>query len=131
MLSSHLPLQSVFVSVHVHYDRVERLGRHSSAPWTCLVFMFGSGRDLVKGGVLRMTGGGAMKYAKLFTEQLGVSLQRTDEIDSIMAGLVLLASHTNSVFRFDLNTRQRVPVDVVRSLTKSPSQPLALESLLR
>lgn len=93
--------------------------------------MFGSGRDLVKGGVLRMTGGGAMKYAKLFTEQLGVSLQRTDEIDSIMAGLVLLASHTNSVFRFDLNTRQRVPVDVVRSLTISPSQPLALASLLR
>ncbi|CDJ37547.1 pantothenate kinase, putative [Eimeria tenella] len=73
-------------------------------------------RDLVKGGVLRMTGGGAMKYAKLFTEQLGVSLQRTDEIDSIMAGLVLLASHTNSVFRFDLNTRQRVPVDVSRDL---------------
>ena len=60
-----------------------------------------------------MTGGGAMKHAKLFKEQLGVSIQRTDEIDSIMAGLVLLASHTNSVFRFDLATKQRVPVDVV------------------
>ncbi|CDJ57889.1 hypothetical protein EMWEY_00012160 [Eimeria maxima] len=73
-------------------------------------------RNLVKGGVLRMTGGGAMKYAKLFTQQLGVSLQRTDEIESIMAGLVLLASHTNSVFRFDLASRQRVPVDVSRDL---------------
>ena len=62
-----------------------------------------------------MTGGGAMKYAELFKKQLGVSLQRTDEIDSIMAGLVLLASHTNSVFRFDLSSRQRVPVDVVRT----------------
>lgn len=57
-----------------------------------------------------------MKYAKLFTQQLGVSLQRTDEIESIMAGLVLLASHTNSVFRFDLASRQRVPVDVSRDL---------------
>lgn len=60
-----------------------------------------------------MTGGGATKYAKLFNELLGVSIQRTDEMDSIMAGLALLASHTNSVFRFDVNTRQRVPVDVV------------------
>ncbi|OEH76174.1 putative pantothenate kinase [Cyclospora cayetanensis] len=72
-------------------------------------------RRLVSGGVLRMTGGGAMKYAKLFKEQLGVNIQRTDEIDSIMAGLVLLASHTNSVFRFDLSTKQRVPVDVAKS----------------
>ncbi|KAL8434392.1 hypothetical protein ACSSS7_003218 [Eimeria intestinalis] len=72
-------------------------------------------RDLLTGGVLRMTGGGAMKYAGLFKDQLGVSLQRTDEMDSIMAGLVLLASHTNSVFRFDLATRQRIPVDVVRN----------------
>lgn len=63
-----------------------------------------------------MTGGGATKYAKLFNELLGVSIQRTDEMDSIMAGLALLASHTNSVFRFDVNTRQRVPVDVSRDL---------------
>lgn len=68
-----------------------------------------------------MTGGGSMKYASLFTEQLGVSIQRTDEMDSIMAGLVLLASHTNSVFRFDLNTRQRVPVDVVRHTSADAS----------
>ncbi|KAL8273231.1 hypothetical protein Esti_002847 [Eimeria stiedai] len=110
-----LDLASPLLTIRASPRRVLRFTYFRTKAFDSLIECLRS-RDLLTGGVLRMTGGGAMKYAGLFKDQLGVSLQRTDEMDSIMAGLVLLASHTNSVFRFDLATRQRIPVDVSRDL---------------
>ncbi|KAL8450153.1 hypothetical protein Emag_003397 [Eimeria magna] len=110
-----LDLASPLLTIRASPRRVLRFTYFRTKAFDSLIECLKS-RDLLTGGVLRMTGGGAMKYAGLFKDQLGVSLQRTDEMDSIMAGLVLLASHTNSVFRFDLATRQRIPVDVSRDL---------------
>ncbi|KEP60135.1 UNVERIFIED_CONTAM: fumble protein [Hammondia hammondi] len=68
------------------------------------------------GGVLRATGGGAHKFSALFLERLGVQLKKLDEMESIMKGLVCLASSTDSVFRFDLQKKQRIHVHVTTPL---------------
>ncbi|KYK62549.1 fumble protein [Toxoplasma gondii TgCatPRC2] len=68
------------------------------------------------GVVLRATGGGAHKFSALFLERLGVQLKKLDEMESIMKGLVCLASSTDSVFRFDLQKKQRIHVHVTTPL---------------
>ncbi|PHJ23665.1 fumble protein [Cystoisospora suis] len=69
-----------------------------------------------KGGVLRATGGGAHKFSHLLSERLGVRLKKLDEMESIMKGLVCLASSTDSVFRFDLESKKRMHVHVTNPL---------------
>ncbi|PFH37606.1 fumble protein [Besnoitia besnoiti] len=68
------------------------------------------------GGILRATGGGAHKFGPLFMQKLGVQLKKRDEMESIMKGLVCLASSTNSVFRFDLQHKKRIHVHVTTPL---------------
>eukprot|EP00922_Rhytidocystis_sp_ex-Travisia-forbesii_P021698 GHVS01031767.1.p1 GENE.GHVS01031767.1~~GHVS01031767.1.p1 ORF type:complete len:879 (-),score=118.95 GHVS01031767.1:87-2723(-) len=61
--------------------------------------------------VLGVTGGGAYKYAKELEEKLSVVVNRQDEMRSIMRGLCYLLEYTTSVFKFDLNLKQRIPVN--------------------
>eukprot|EP00743_Colponemidia_sp_Colp-15_P007537 GILK01008149.1.p1 GENE.GILK01008149.1~~GILK01008149.1.p1 ORF type:complete len:308 (-),score=59.23 GILK01008149.1:171-1094(-) len=50
---------------------------------------------------LRATGGGAYKYASLFQSALGVSLEKKDEMRSLMTGMNFVAKHVkDAAFRY-------------------------------
>eukprot|EP00921_Rhytidocystis_pertsovi_P002711 GHVQ01004627.1.p1 GENE.GHVQ01004627.1~~GHVQ01004627.1.p1 ORF type:complete len:482 (+),score=78.65 GHVQ01004627.1:786-2231(+) len=73
------------------------------------------------GGVrLAVTGGGAYKYADKLSKELCATLERQDEMKSIMRGLCFLLQYTDSVFRFDLKTRLRTPVNLLNDPDDSP-----------
>ncbi|CEM11684.1 unnamed protein product [Vitrella brassicaformis CCMP3155] len=93
------------------------------------------------GQALEVTGGGAFKYQDLLSKKLGVQIHKNDEMQSLMNGLsFLIRQHSHStrrmqgsetsasssrgfgsrgrpatdsiVFRFDVTSRTRVPVDL-------------------
>ncbi len=66
---------------------------------------------------LKVTGGGAFKFSEILSEKLDVKIQKTDEMQSLMAGLNCILSNGGEVFRYDLVDKKQVTVQLVRALT--------------
>eukprot|EP01071_Lankesteria_metandrocarpae_P010697 Lankesteria_metandrocarpae@DN5366_c0_g1_i5.p1 len=63
-------------------------------------------------GALNVTGGGAYKYRKNFEDRLNLEVRKIDEMQSLMIGLHFFLRHTNSVYRYDCTTKDRISVKI-------------------
>ncbi len=57
---------------------------------TLILFLRITETNLHQTGILKVTGGGAHKYANLFQDTLGVKLEKEDEMRTLIVGLNFL-----------------------------------------
>ena len=73
---------------------------------------------------IRVTGGGALKYAQVLKTELGVEVDKIEEMSSLVIGLGFVLKLQTSAFRYDLKSRR------IASVTNTtPVYPLLLVSI--